>query len=88
MDKVIIIQTENNPIVTQVENFSKENCINAIARALKIDAGIIQQLSASMGYGIYGVNELCPSLESIATNPISDNGYFHTLQVEYGDFVK
>ncbi|MEK6829801.1 MAG: hypothetical protein AABY15_06805 [Nanoarchaeota archaeon] len=81
---VIIISTTDGKIVSPVANFSKENCVNALAKAIKVDADKVEQLSASMSYGIYAMKEYFKSAEQLATNPISDSSYFANFHVEYG----
>ena len=80
----IIISTTEGKIVSPVGTFSKENCVNALAKAIKVDADKVEQISASPSYGIYAMKELFPSAEKLATNPISDSSYFANFQVEYG----
>lgn len=81
---VIIISTTGLPLVVQVGTFAKENCINALAKAINVDADKIEQISASTSYGIYAMKELSPNAEKLATNPVSGVGYFANFKVEYG----
>lgn len=81
---VIIISTTNGKLVTPVKNFAKENCVNALAKAIKVDADKIEQISASMSCGIYAMKEYFKSAEQLATNPISVSDYFATFEIEYG----
>ena len=88
MNKAIIIKTKVLPIVVEVENFSKENCLNAIGKALKVDLINLEQLSSSTGSGIYGIREKIPIIEDCATNPVGDVDFANTIEVEYAHFVK
>lgn len=87
MDCCIIIKTQNLPLVAKVPHFAKDVCLDAISKALGVDINNIEQLSASVGSGIYGIKELTPSCVELATNPVSDIGYAHTFEVEYGKLI-
>lgn len=87
MNNVIIIKTTGLSLVAKVDNFSKTNCLEAISKAMSVDIENLEQLSSSVGSGIYGVKEKYPSVEPYATNPVSDVGYANTLEVEYGKMI-
>jgi len=84
MNYAIIIKTKDLSIIKQVESFKKEDCLKAIAKALHTDVENLEQINASCGSGIFGVKEKTPTIENLATNPVSDIGYVNTLEVEYG----
>ena len=83
----IIISTTDDKLIVPVGTFAKENCVNALAKALKVDADKIEQVSASVSYGIYAMKEYFPKAEALATNPIKGFDMFATFHVEYGYIV-
>lgn len=87
MNHCIVIKTQYFPLVCKVPDFKKDACLEAISKALRVDINNINQLSVSVGSGIYGIKELTPSCARLATNPVSDIGYAHTFYVEYGKII-
>ena len=86
MKNAVIIQTKNFPRIVEVENFSKDNCLEAIRKGLGVDVDKIEQISASPSMGIYGVTEIFPSLVD-AVGYVESNGYCHTITIEHGQIV-
>ena len=84
MKNAIIVKTKKGNIISPVENFSKQNCIEALSRVIRVDADKIEQSSASVGGGIYGVRELFPTAQELSTNPVHDVEFFCSFEVEYG----
>ena len=86
----IIIETSEGKLIVPVENFSKENCVNALAKVIKVDADKIEQISASVNYGIYGLKENFPSAKKMATSStrFMTNEYCASFVVDYGYFAE
>jgi hypothetical protein len=72
-----------------VSDFSKENCIDAVAKALSVDKDKIEYCVGSMSGTIFGVTELFPKLNSICEEgfEIKDKKYFHSIHIQHGKFL-
>lgn len=53
----ILIEHKDQKVAIEVDNYSKENVIKTLSAALMIDEEHLEQLSASMTYGLYGVKK-------------------------------
>lgn len=83
MKNAIIIKTHDLPIVVEVANFKKENCIFAIGATLRVAPTSIEQVSASPSNGIYAIKDRFADLDGIVTNPVLMTNFAHTIEVEY-----
>jgi len=87
--RVILIETNNNgKFGIVVDNFSKENVLNALNRILKIDIDNIIQLSASMSYGIYGIKNNSFTGDLAQCTSYVDTDYQLTFIIEYVTVIK
>ena len=85
----IIIETSQGKLIAPVVNFTKENCVNALAKVIKVDADKIEQVSASVNHGIYALKENFPSAKEMETysTKFHSNEYSSFFVVEYGYFA-
>jgi hypothetical protein len=87
----IIIETAEGKLIVPVENFSKENVINALAKTISVDADKIEQASASPSHGIYGLKEHFKSADRFKTSTAPwfySDKYFAAFMVHYGYFAE
>jgi hypothetical protein len=87
MKRAISIYLKDGFISVPVKDFSKENCIEAIAKGLKIDKENIEYLAGSMSGSIYGIKELYPNV-SEHLDYSEDKKYIHNVTVKYGNIVE
>ena len=90
MLNAIMIETLDGLIATPVKNFAKENCIEAIAKTMKIDKEKIEYRGGSMASSIYGVTEFYPKVKDLFSSEDYEHTrkYFHTINVQHGKIVE
>lgn len=85
----VIIKTAEGNLIVAVENFSKENVINALAKTIGVDADKIEQASACADYGIYGLKENFLSAARFKTSTFPffySDKYFAAFIIHHGYF--
>ena len=63
INNAILFEYKEQEFAISVDNYSKENVNKALSALLLIDEEHIQQLSASMNYGLYGIKSTATSKE-------------------------
>lgn len=86
MQNAIMIETNDGLIAVPVKNFSKENCIEAIAKTMKIDKDKIEYRGGSMLSSVFGVKEFFPKVKDLFSSEDyeSSRKYFHTINIKHG----
>jgi hypothetical protein len=83
MNAILFETKHKDKIAVVVENYSKENVLNALSKNLGVDINNIEQLSASMSYGIYAIKMGMFTGESVQSRTYMDTKYQLTFNVEY-----
>lgn len=89
---IVIINFKGFPQIISTEGCSEKHISEAIGKAFKIDAELIEHVcSNGSSFYVYGVKELCPGLEgklsSLHFNAYSANPpkHFHYIQIILGE---